>query len=45
MARAAIYIRVSTKEQSVENQLPVLTEWAEQRGFEVVGVYREEESA
>ena len=45
MTRAAIYCRVSTTEQTVLNQSIVLTKWAEQRGFEVVAVYEEGESA
>ncbi len=43
--RACIYSRVSTSGQDVQNQYTVLTEWAKQRGFEVVAVYQEEESA
>lgn len=45
MTKAAIYCRVSTGEQDTQNQSSVLTEWAKQRGFEVIGVYGEEESA
>jgi len=36
MNRAVIYSRVSTNEQTVENQLKVLREVAEKRGLEVV---------
>ncbi len=43
--KCCIYCRVSTSEQELENQFLVLTEWAEQRGFHVVKVYQEEESA
>jgi len=43
--RACIYTRVSTNEQDAQNQYTVLTEWAKQRGFEVVKVYTEQESA
>ena len=43
--KICIYSRVSTSEQDVQNQYTVLTEWAKQRGFEVVAVYQEEESA
>lgn len=43
--RAVIYARVSGKEQVTENQTMVLTEWAKQRSFELVGIYEEEESA
>ncbi len=45
MTRAAIYCRVSTTDQTVLNQSIALTEWAKQRGFEVVAVYKEGESA
>lgn len=40
-----IYIRVSTGMQDNTNQLAVLIEWTNQRGYEVVKVYEEEESA
>ena len=40
-----LYIRVSTGMQDNTNQLAVLLEWANQRGYEVVKVYEEEESA
>ena len=43
--KAVIFSRVSTSEQDIENQTMVLTEWAKQRGYEVVAVYGEEESA
>jgi len=43
--RVAIYARVSTDNQTTENQLPVLQEYAERRGWEVVKVYSEEASA
>ena len=45
MTRVAIYCRVSTTEQTALNQSIVLAEWAKQRGFKVVAVYEEEESA
>jgi DNA invertase Pin-like site-specific DNA recombinase len=45
MIKASIYVRVSTVTQDTANQLSVLTDWAKQRGFEVVEVYSEEESA
>jgi DNA invertase Pin-like site-specific DNA recombinase len=35
--RAAIYVRVSTDSQTVENQIQELTRIAERRGWEVVG--------
>ena len=43
--KIGIYCRVSTGDQDTANQLRVLTDWAEQRGFEVVKIYEEEESA
>lgn len=45
MIKAAIYCRVSRPEQDPENQLQVLRTWAEARGFEVVEVFQEEETA
>jgi len=43
--KVCIYSRVSTGLQDFQNQSIVLSEWANQRGFEVVTVYEEEESA
>jgi putative DNA-invertase from lambdoid prophage Rac len=43
--KAAIYARVSTEEQAVENQIPVLENWAKQRGWVIAEVYREDASA
>lgn len=43
--RASIYSRVSGVGQSTQNQTMVLTDWARQRGFDVIKVYEEEESA
>ena len=43
--KVALYARVSTDEQDMANQTMVLREWAEARGFEIVEVYQEEESA
>ena len=43
--KCVIYSRVSTEEQSTANQVNILTEWAETRGFTVVEVYQEQESA
>jgi DNA invertase Pin-like site-specific DNA recombinase len=37
--RAAIYVRVSTDRQTVENQLRELRQIAERRGWEVVKEY------
>ena len=43
--KAAIYCRVSTSEQDIENQLLVLKDLAARRGDEVAQVYQEEETA
>lgn len=43
--KAAIWSRVSTREQETENQLVALRAWAKARGFEVVTEYVLEESA
>ena len=43
--KVCIYSRVSTGEQDTENQIMVLTNWANQRGYEVAKVYQEAESA
>jgi DNA invertase Pin-like site-specific DNA recombinase len=45
--KCAIYVRVSQsgRDQTVDNQKPLLLEWARGRGFEVFNVYEEEESA
>jgi DNA invertase Pin-like site-specific DNA recombinase len=43
--KVVIYSRVSTGEQDAGNQTDVLTAWAEQRGFGVVEIYSEEETA
>lgn len=45
MAKVIIYLRVVTAEQSVENQLPQLEKWVADRGYELVEVYSENESA
>lgn len=37
--RAAAYVRVSTKEQTTENQERDLQQWADRLGLEVVAVY------
>jgi DNA invertase Pin-like site-specific DNA recombinase len=39
--RAAIYIRVSTDRQTLENQIRELRQIAERRGWEVVREYRD----
>lgn len=40
--RAAIYARVSTDNQTVQNQVEVLTQVAARRGWEVVAIYKDE---
>ncbi len=39
--RAALYVRVSTDGQTVENQLRELTEIAQRRGWEIVQTYQD----
>ena len=39
MKRAALYVRVSTDRQTVENQVQALTAIAEHRGWEIVATY------
>ena len=43
--KCVIYSRVSSQEQTLENQIPVLEKWAQSRGFELVETYQEMESA
>lgn len=43
--RAVIYLRVSTTDQSIENQLPELKQVCEEREWEIVEVLTEESSA
>jgi len=43
--KAVIYSRVSTQEQDLANQLLPLRAWAKQKDLDLVGIYREEESA
>ena len=45
MAKVIIYLRVSSAEQTVENQLPALEKWIGDRGHELAEVYAEAESA
>jgi DNA invertase Pin-like site-specific DNA recombinase len=45
MAKVIIYLRVSSNEQTTENQLPPLQKWVADRGHELVEVYFENESA
>jgi DNA invertase Pin-like site-specific DNA recombinase len=39
--RAALYVRVSTDHQSVQNQIAELRQVAERRGWQVVEIYRD----
>src|SRR5215471_2009870 len=39
--RAALYVRVSTDAQTVENQISELREVAEHRGWQIVEIYRD----
>ncbi len=43
--KVVLYLRVSTTEQNVDNQLPALEAYADSRGWQIVEVYRENESA
>lgn len=43
--KTALYLRVSTEEQTTDNQLPALEKMARDRGLEVTRVYQEEASA
>lgn len=43
--KCVLYVRVSTDQQTVDNQIPQLEEYAKLRGWDVVGVYSENESA
>ena len=45
MTKVAIYLRVSTSEQVAENQLPALLDFVQKRGWQVVEIYSEQESA
>ncbi len=45
MVKAAAYLRVSTSEQSTDNQLPAIEQYCQSRGYELVAVYQENESA
>ena len=44
MKKVAAYLRVSTEEQSVDNQLPEIKSWCESHGYELTEVYAENES-
>lgn len=41
MARVALYVRVSTSGQAVENQVRELTAWAERAGHQLVATYQD----
>jgi len=43
--KAVIYARCSTEQQDTDNQVIALEAWANQRGYELMTVYRENESA
>jgi len=45
MTRCAAYLRVSTTEQTVDNQLPELERYADIQGWQIAEVYAEETSA
>jgi len=45
MQRVALYARVSTDDQSLENQLLVLEQLCQQRNWQLIGTYQEQESA
>ncbi len=43
--KTALYLRVSTTDQTTDNQLPALEAYAKNRSYEIVRIYEEEESA
>jgi DNA invertase Pin-like site-specific DNA recombinase len=43
--KVAIYARVSTDEQTTENQIPQLEKFANDRGWQIIKIYTENESA
>lgn len=43
--KAAAYLRVSTNEQTTDNQLPAIESYAASQGYELVEIYCENESA
>ena len=45
MNRVAVYLRTSTQEQHPENQLPALETFCQSHGWEITGIYSEQESA
>ena len=42
MKRVALYVRVSTDDQNVQNQIDVLHDVAKQRGWTVIEIYKDE---
>ena len=40
-----IYLRVSTAEQSLDNQIPALESWVKSRGYNLIETFQEQESA
>ena len=45
MMKVTIYCRISTTEQSIENQLPVLEQFCQHRGWQIIDTYYEQGSA
>ena len=45
MMKVAIYLRVSTADQTTDNQMPALKAYAEGQGYDIVAIYKENESA
>ncbi|MFC2067735.1 recombinase family protein [Chloroflexota bacterium] len=43
--RVTAYLRVSSDQQTTDNQLPSIKAWCESRGYELMDVYAENESA
>jgi putative DNA-invertase from lambdoid prophage Rac len=39
--KVCLYARVSTDEQTEQSQIPTLEKWASDKGWEIVGTYRE----
>lgn len=43
--KVALYLRVSTDEQTIDNQMPSLTNLVRQRGWQIHDIYQEQASA
>ena len=43
--KVVIYARISTDTQDADNQIAQLVSWATSRGWEIVGIFKESESA